>query len=63
VALASSLAGNRPAALRLAWDAEPEGDADARFARANSTAFGMPDSNAELARPFPAMGHEQRSLP
>ena len=49
---ASSRAGNRSAAPRFDAFAELGGDAGARFARADSTAFGMRESNAELAIAF-----------
>jgi hypothetical protein len=51
-ALASSLAGNRSAAPRREAFAELGGDARARFERADSVLFGIPESNAELATAF-----------
>jgi hypothetical protein len=56
--LASCLAGNRSAALRFDVFAELGGDARARFERADSVLFGMPESNAELAIAFLPMGDE-----
>jgi len=49
--VASSRIGNR-SAPRFDAFAELGGDAGARFARADSTAFGMRESNAELAIAF-----------
>ena len=60
--VASSRAGNRSAAPRFDGFAELGGDAGARFARTDSTAFGMRESNAELAIAFPARVRRKAGL-
>ena len=50
--LASSLDGNCSSTLRFDGFAELGGDARARFERADTVLFGMPETNAELATAF-----------